>query len=248
MTGTRTARAWAATLAGLALLSACGTSDGATVSPPPDTAPATTTAPFRTVPEPEAGGLQVHVPAPEAAGDADAVLLFGDSLAVLVADDLAGVTTAGLHVDGIDCRRLDLGFRGPCGGVPDGVAVPAGVDDLRRGADRLAAAGVTLDAAVVVLGNNGALSAANLDAAMDALAEVPRVWWVTTGVEARGWRAPNNRLLEELADRHPRARVVDWASASAGNDWLVDHVHPDGTGQAALADLVATHLRCDCTP
>ena len=40
---------------------------------------------------------------------------------VLVADDLAASLDAPLVVDAVDCRRLDRGFEGPCGGVPAGI-------------------------------------------------------------------------------------------------------------------------------
>jgi len=130
--------------------------------------------------------------------------------------------------------------------VPAGTDVPPALADLAPAADRLD--DPARAAAVVVLANNAALTAADLDAAMAALASVPRVWWVTTNVEGRGWRDPNNALLADLAARDPRAGLVDWAAASDGEPWLADHVHPNDAGQAALAQLVADHVRCDCTP
>ncbi len=220
---------------------------GTEAATPP--APTTTTAPLRTVPDPVGGALRAEVPPPDdprPGAVEHEVLLYGDSVAVLVADDLALELDAPLVVDAVDCRRLDRGFTGPCGGVPSGAAVPSGVDGV-------APAAATLDdpasaEAVVVIANNAALDAGDLDATMAALAPLPRVWWVTTRVDGRGWQDPNNRLLTELADRDPRAEVIDWFGASEGRDWLVDNVHPGDEGQAALADLVAAHLRCGCTP
>jgi len=198
------------------------------------------------VPPPVGGALSTAVAADPSASAAPELLLFGDSVAVLVADDLAAELDRPLVVDAVDCRRLDLGFDGPCGGVPAGVDVPPALDDLAPAVDALDDPASA--AAVVVLANNAALQPGDLDAAMAALVPVPRVWWVTTGVEGRAWRDPNNALLADLAARDPRAGVVDWRAASEGRGWTADHVHPDEEGQVALADLVADHVRCDCTP
>jgi len=235
--------------AGLALvvtlLAGCG--DAAPAEEP--AAATTTTDPGRRVPRPVDGALRAHVPAvPELAASAEAaeVLLFGDSVAVLFADDLAGRLLAPLTVDAIDCRRLDAGFDGPCGGVPAGTAVAPALDDLVQRAGELAQPQQTV--AVVVIANNAALHEDDLEAAMAAMADLRRVWWVTSRVDGRGWQDPNNRLLTELAGRHANAGVIDWFAASEGQDWLADNVHPDDEGQASLARLVADHVACDCTP
>jgi hypothetical protein len=209
----------------------------------------TTTEPPRQVPPPVGGALRTHVPAVEAdlaAVEASEVLLFGDSVAVLFADELAERTFAPLSVDAVDCRRLDAAFRGPCGGVPAGTAVASGLEDLVARADELEQPGRSV--AVVVIANNAALQAEHLDAAMAAMAELRRVWWVTARVSGPAWQDPNNRLLGELAGRHPNAGIIDWFAASEGQDWLADPVHPNDEGQAALARLVADHVTCDCTP
>ena len=231
---------------GAALVASCGA--GAEVAAPPDTVGITTTT-ARTVPAPVAGSLRAEVPPPPDSGPGarrDEVLLYGDSVALLVADDLAAELDAPLVVDAVDCRRLDAGFRGPCGGVPAGVDVPSALTDLAPAAALLDEPATAV--AVVVIANNAALGAADLDEAMIALDPVPRVWWVTTRVDGRAWQDPNNELLAELAERDPRARVIDWFNASEGRGWLVDNVHPGDEGQAAFAELVAAHLRCDCTP
>lgn len=206
-------------------------------------------APVRTVPEPVAGALRAGVPAPDEPRPGDIeheVLLYGDSVALLVADDLAAGLDAPLVVDAVDCRRLDRGFTGPCGGVPAGVAVSSGVDGLTPAAAMLD--DPTTAAAVVVIANNAAVEASDLADAMAALGPLPRVWWVTARVDGRGWQDPNNQLLIDLAGHDPRAGVIDWFAASDGQGWLADNVHPGDEGQAALADLIAAHLRCDCTP
>lgn len=209
----------------------------------------TTAPPARRVPDAVGGALRAAVPPPDepmAGGPEHEVLLYGDSVALLIADDLAMALDAPLVVDAVDCRRLDRAFTGPCGGVPTGTDVDSGVDGIAPAAELLDdPAGA---AAVVVMANNAALDPDDLDAAMAALAPIPRIWWVTSRVDGRGWQDPNNRLLAELAARDPRAAVIDWFAASDGQGWLVDNVHPGDEGQAALADLVADHLRCGCTP
>lgn len=225
-----------------------GCSSGTEVAAPerPVTTPAP---PVRTVPEAVAGALRADLPPPARprSGALDhEVLLYGDSVALLVADDLAAELDAPLVVDAVDCRRLDRGFTGPCGGVPAGIEVASGVAGLAPAAAMLDDPGTAV--AVVVIANNAAIDADDLDAAMDALAPLPRVWWVTTRVDGRAWQDPNNQLLADLAARDARAGVVDWFAASEGRGWLVDNVHPGDDGQAALSDLVADHLRCDCTP
>lgn len=228
------------------LISSCAT---ATEVAAPDDAPFRTTTTLRRVPPVVDGSLRAEVPPPpERRADAleHEVLLYGDSVAVLIADELAAAVDAPLVVDAADCRRLDRGFAGPCGGVPAGVEVSSGVAGLEPVV-------ATLDdparaVAVVSIANNAALHPDDLTAAMAALGPLPRVWWVTTRVEGRAWQDPNNQLLVQLAEQDARAGVIDWFAASEGRDWLVDNVHPGDEGQAALADLVAAHLRCDCTP
>ena len=223
-------------------------SSGAEVAAPEAgvTAPTTT---VRTVPPAVAGALRAEVPPPVEPRRDDLeheVLLYGDSVALLVADELAVDLDAPLVVDAVDCRRLDAAFSGPCGGVPADTDVASGLDDLGPATARLDDPAAAV--AVVVIANNAALAATDLDAAMAALGAVPRVWWVTTRVDGRAWQDPNNRLLAELADRDPRAEVIDWFDASEDQGWLLDNVHPGDEGQAALADLIAAHVRCDCTP
>ena len=108
---TRTARTAGVVVAALALVAACGTGDAeraASAAP----APTTTTEPPRSVPDPVGGALSAYVPAAEerAADDVGELLVFGDSVAVLLADDLARELDRPLVVDGVDCRRLDLGW------------------------------------------------------------------------------------------------------------------------------------------
>lgn len=240
----RTARTVGVALLGAVLLGACGGASGpAAADERRDESPPE---PVRTVPEPVAGALHTYVEAAPETDPPGEVLLFGDSVTVLVADELARALDHPLVVDGVDCRRLDLGFDGPCGGVPAGTEVPPALEDLAPALDLLEDPADA--AAVVVLANNAALAAPDLDAAMAQLLPVPKVWWVTTRVDGRAWQDPNNALLVDLAARDPRAGVVDWFAESDGHDWLADHVHPNDAGQAAFAELVAAHVRGDGGP
>ncbi|WP_436792934.1 hypothetical protein [Actinospongicola halichondriae] len=205
-----------------------------------------TTAPI--APPPTAGELRARVRGIGTDPSPDDVLLVGDSVMVLVTDDIATHLSSELHIDAADCRRIDQAIEGPCGGVPAGTVVADGVEALADQAASLAAEGIFPEVAVVILANNSSVSAADLDDAMAAIPGIDRVWWVTTRIVGFGRQDPNNRELEALARRDARARVIDWFLASEGQDWLADNVHPNDAGQRALGRLIAYHVACDCIP
>ena len=176
------------------------------------------------------------------------VLLVGDSVLVLTADDLAERLPAALHIDAVECRELGERTSGGCGGVPAGTTVASGIEVLRDAIPDLADEGIVPDAVVIVLANNSSVTSSELDEAMRATAGIERVWWVNARIDGFGRQDTNNALIDELAERDERAGVVDWHGASGGRHWLRDHVHPNDAGQAALAEMVADHLRCGCVP
>lgn len=176
------------------------------------------------------------------------VLLVGDSVGALIADDVALRLSSTVYVDATDCRRIDREVYGPCGGVPTGVRVDSGVDAIEASMTELRSDAIQPEVAVIVLANNSSLTEEDLAAAMAELDGVERVWWVNTRIEGFGRQNPNNELLLDLARRDPRVGVVDWHGASEGEDWLADHVHPNEEGQRALARMVVGQIRCDCTP
>lgn len=237
------------------VVAACG-SGASTTSAATTTGTATTTSTTRGPSfEPVDGTLRVRVPqhgAPDAVDPPDAapdeVLVVGDSVAVLVADDLARALDAALYVDGADCRELGDTLPGGCGGVPAGAEVESGIDAIRSSLTALASEGVEPDVAVLVLADNSSITAAQLDEAMAAAAGITKVWWVNARIDGFGRQDTNNALLDALAERDPRAGVVDWYGASVDEDWLADHVHPNEIGQAAYARLVARHVECGCVP
>ncbi|MDZ7675279.1 MAG: hypothetical protein U5K30_09450 [Acidimicrobiales bacterium] len=218
----------------------------------------TTTTRVDPVPPPVRGALRAQVDGVGPSASPDGlpdlheppahVLLVGDSVLVQVTDDLARQLSSTLYVDAADCRRIDMDVSGSCGGVPAGATVPGGIEAIEDNIEDLARNGISPDAAVIVLANNSNLRAEELDAAMDALSGVPRVWWVTTRIEGFGRQDLNNTLLADLAERNPRAGVIDWYEHSRGEDWFGDHVHPNPAGEVALSWLITRQLRCDCPP
>ena len=237
--------------AALAALGAgCGSGDVAATGEQVTTSEAGRTEPTRV--RPVDGAIRARVDGaavPEGGGDApEHVLLVGDSVLVLVADELVELLPATLHIDAVECRELADTTSGGCGSVPPGTTVESGVDTLASMVEALASDGVVPDAVVLVLANNSSLTADELDRAMAAASDVPHVWWVNARIDGFGRQDDNNRLLEELAGRDPRAGVIDWFAASEDRTWLADHVHPSDRGQEALAAQVAEHVLCGCEP
>lgn len=230
-------------VAGTLLVAACASAPAEVTRE--STTTSTTQAP---TPPPTHGELRAQVRGIGTTPSPDDVLLVGDSVMVLVTDDVASRLSSDLHIDAADCRRIDIAIEGPCGGVPGGTVVANGIDALAERRDELAARGIVPDVAVVILANNSSLTDDQLDAAMATVPDIPRVWWVTTRIEGFGRQDPNNRALAALAERNDRARVIDWFTASADHDWLADNVHPNDAGQRALGRLIADHVACDCVP
>lgn len=208
----------------------------------------TTTATEPPAPPPTAGELRAQVRGIGTSPSPDDVLFVGDSVMVLVTDDVAARLSSTIHVDAADCRRLDIDVDGPCGGVPAGSVVSNGIDTIAEGRDDLAARGIDPEAAVFVLANNSTVTATQLDEAMATVPDIERVWWVTPRIVGFGRQDFNNVELEDLVARDDRARLIDWFDASEGEDWLADNVHPNEAGQRALGRLIADHVACDCVP
>lgn len=199
-------------------------------------------------PPPTAGELRAQVRGVGESPSPDDVLFVGDSVMVLVTDDVASRLSSTIHVDAADCRRLDIDVTGPCGGVPAGTVVRNGIDAVAESRDELAEDGIVPEAAVFVLANNSTVTAEQLDEAMAAVPDVERVWWVTPRIVGFGRQDFNNVELEALVQRDERARLIDWFDASEDEDWLADNVHPNAAGQRALGRLIAAHVACDCVP
>lgn len=155
-------------------------------------------------------------PAGEVSGP---VTVVGDSVLLDAAPDLEA-DLPGVHVDG----GVNLQFS-------DGVQLVA--------ADR--AAGTLGEVLVVALGTNGAVTAAQFDAMIQAANGVKRVVFVNVNVP-RSWAASVNAVLAAGVASHPGLAVLaDWNALSAGHPaWFApDQVHLEPAGATALANLVA---------
>jgi lysophospholipase L1-like esterase len=78
---------------------------------------------------------------------------------------------------------------------------------------------------------------------MRSLSGVERVLFVNVTVP-RPWEGPNNEVIAEGVNRHPKAMLVDWHSASADRPELFysDGYHLRPKGQKFYADLVSSYL------
>ncbi|MCL8209355.1 MAG: acetyltransferase [Actinomycetia bacterium] len=93
---------------------------------------------------------------------------------------------------------------------------------------------------VLELGTNGPFTAAELRTVIRDLGPVRRVVLVNTR-EPRPWQDAVNATLAAVAATTPHTVVVDWYQASAGQPdyFYPDGVHPNPTGAAVLATLIA---------
>ncbi|MGV1004409.1 MAG: acyltransferase family protein [Candidatus Nanopelagicales bacterium] len=103
-----------------------------------------------------------------------------------------------------------------------------------------AQAGGLADVAIVHTGNNGIVTAAQLEEILTSLAAVPRVVLVNTNVP-RAWSAPNNKRIAAAAEQHPNVRLVDWYKISVDHSTFFsdDGVHLSWTGAQAYAQVIA---------
>ena len=94
-------------------------------------------------------------------------------------------------------------------------------------------------AVVVHLGDNGAITPAQIDELLGSLAGVPNVLLVNVRV-TKPWQDEVNHALADAVGRHPGVKLVDWFSFSAphGGWFAGDGTHLTEAGAAAFADLV----------
>jgi len=147
------------------------------------------------------------------------VTAVGDSILLDIQPELTA-DVPGIAVDGLVSRQFEAG-----------IAVVQ--------ADR--AAGTLGRVLVVELGTNGAVTASDVDAMIQATSGVSRVVFVNVCVP-RDWAAGDNAVLAAGVARHPGLAVLaDWnAQATPHPEWFTaDQVHLNPTGAAALAALIA---------
>jgi hypothetical protein len=90
---------------------------------------------------------------------------------------------------------------------------------------------------ILDLGNNNALTEAEVKDILDALSFKEQVILVNTAVP-RPWREPNNALIAQVAARYSNVRVIDWAAIFAP-----DGVHLVPTGVSIYVDAISKYLK-----
>lgn len=109
----------------------------------------------------------------------------------------------------------------------------------------LAGGGTLPHTVVVMLGNNGYTSAAEIDGLLGVLTPAQRVVLVTVQIQrSRPWQDAVNAEIRAAAQRHPtRVVVADWQAATEGHpEWFgSDGIHIAGNPAGALV-LAATIL------
>ena len=149
------------------------------------------------------------------------VTAVGDSILLDIEPQLS-IDIPGVTVDGLVSRQFETGI---------------GVVQSHR------AAGTLGRVLVVELGTNGAVTASDVDAMMQAASGVDRVVLVNVCVP-RDWMASDNAVLAAGAARYPGLAVLaDWnALATPHPEWFTaDQVHLNPDGATALAALVAKY-------
>jgi hypothetical protein len=96
---------------------------------------------------------------------------------------------------------------------------------------------------VLNIGNNNALTEAQVISVLDALKDQSRVVLVNTAVP-RPWRDGNNDLIAQISARYSNVRVVDWATISDGHPeyFAPDGVHLVTTGVSIYVAEIAKYL------
>ena len=175
----------------------------------------------------------------------DSVVMVGDSItegsATVLNDTFAAAGFTDVVVDGDASRRIEVGT-GAGGGPVSGL----------RTMLRLIAEGAAPDVWVIELGTNdiGAYTEAEyrdlITQVLDLLpATVPLVWVNTFRPDQPEHTVLFNGLLAETLAARGHSAIADWYTAAAAPDQAIlrsDMLHPNETGQVALAMLVVDAL------
>ena len=108
---------------------------------------------------------------------------------------------------------------------------------------KLAQQGKLSQTVVFVLGSNGAFSASQIDALIQAVGN-REIFLVTAGYEIK-WAKEVNEQLKAAAERYPNVHLIDWGTYAKGHtkEWLFDdEIHPNDTGAAELANLILQEM------
>jgi hypothetical protein len=159
----------------------------------------------------------------------------GDSVMKGAIATIEGIADWDVHVDARGCRQPTT--RGDGCGDQD---IPSGLDALRAARDN----GQLGGAVVILIGNNGPMSAEQFDSMMRLVAD-QRVVYALTLHEPRRFEAPNNAVITGATARWPTLRVIDWHTFATGKDQYFgdgEGIHLSHEGAQAMADLIASNL------
>jgi hypothetical protein len=96
---------------------------------------------------------------------------------------------------------------------------------------------------VIHTGNNGVVSAGDLDRLLSQLSG-ERLVVIVNDHLPRAWQGPNNAVFAAVVPKHANAVLVDWYAAADGHPgWFTpDRVHLQPAGAAAYAALIAGQI------
>lgn len=116
-------------------------------------------------------------------------------------------------------------------------------DEAARVTGQLGGEGRLGRVVIVHLGDNGAITSAEVDALMAQLDKVPVVLFVNVRV-TRDWQNEVNQTLAAAVARYPKAKLVDWFGYSAPHgEWFErDGTHVKTSGAQGFADLIASSI------
>ncbi|MDQ8738220.1 acyltransferase family protein [Paenibacillus sp. LHD-38] len=155
---------------------------------------------------------------PDASGNVSKITAIGDSV-LLDAGPYLEKRLPGIHIDGKVGRQFSQ--------------AEEIINELKRNS-KLG------DKVIIELGTNGAFTAKQMNALLDAIGEEREVIMVNTRVP-RKWQDTVNKMLAETAKNNKHVTVVDWYSASKGKEdfFSKDGVHLKTHGAEFYADLLA---------
>lgn len=109
--------------------------------------------------------------------------------------------------------------------------------------EELKTSGKLGETVIIELGTNGAFTAKQMNALLEAIGEDREIVMVNTRVP-RKWQDTVNKMLAETAESHNHVSVVDWYSASKGNEdfFSKDGVHLKKHGAEFYADMLVDAL------
>lgn len=96
---------------------------------------------------------------------------------------------------------------------------------------------------IIELGTNGSFTEKQLTETLDSLQGTSEIVLVNTRVP-KPWEAVVNETLRKVTESYPKARLIDWYSASSGHDdyFYSDGVHLTKTGVAAYGEILIEAL------